>query len=81
MKICFPINQANDLQSIPYGHFGSAPNFLIVDSTTQDCICIDNGNLHHGHNKCQSLQALNHTHTLVAMIIAVTIKNEYITFV
>ena len=32
MKIGFPVNSPEGLQSEVYGHFGSAPAFVIVDS-------------------------------------------------
>ena len=34
MKICFPAETLQGMNSVVYGHFGSAPGFVIVD--TQD---------------------------------------------
>ncbi len=32
MKICFPVEQHEGLESQVYGHFGSAPSFVVVDN-------------------------------------------------
>jgi len=32
MKICFPVKEDKGLSSTIFGHFGSAPMFLVVDS-------------------------------------------------
>ncbi len=32
MKICFPVNSENGLDSIVFNHFGSAPFFIIFDT-------------------------------------------------
>ena len=31
MKVCFPINTNEGMNSIPYNHFGSAKMFIVVD--------------------------------------------------
>jgi ArsR family transcriptional regulator len=59
MKICFPIEANNGLDSIVYGHFGSAPMFFIYDSETKEIEIIDNQNLGHLHGMCSPIQALN----------------------
>jgi predicted Fe-Mo cluster-binding NifX family protein len=58
MKICFPTENLLGLDSIVYGHFGSAPGFVIVDSESKGVEEIRNGDLHHAHGMCQPLQAL-----------------------
>ena len=58
MKVCFPINTNEGVESIPYNHFGSAKMFIIVDSETKEVNTIDNGNLGHEHGKCQPIKAL-----------------------
>ena len=56
MKICFPAEQG--MNSIVYGHFGSAPGFVVVDTQTMAVEEISNGDLHHAHGMCQPLKAL-----------------------
>ena len=43
---------------MPYNHFGSAPFFLIYDTTTHALEVINNGDLAHEHGMCQPLKAL-----------------------
>ena len=31
MKVCFPVNSNEGLNSMPYNHFGSAPEFVVWD--------------------------------------------------
>ncbi|WP_436513220.1 metalloregulator ArsR/SmtB family transcription factor [Clostridium thermobutyricum] len=59
MKICFPVESFNGLKSIPYGHFGSAPHFVICDVETKEVRLIENGDLGHEHGKCQPIKALS----------------------
>ena len=35
MKVCFPTETLQGLDSRVYGHFGSAPGFVIVDTGTR----------------------------------------------
>jgi predicted Fe-Mo cluster-binding NifX family protein len=58
MKICFPIEKGQGLDSMVYGHFGSAPGFIIVDMKNMDTEEINNNDLHHSHGMCQPLKAL-----------------------
>lgn len=58
MKICFPTINLEGLASQVYGHFGSAPGFVIVDTETQTVEEISNNDLHHDHGMCQPLRAL-----------------------
>ena len=46
------------LESRVYGHFGSAPGFVIVDTKTRSFEEIGNDDLHHEHGMCQPLKAL-----------------------
>ena len=34
MKICFPVQKNEGMSSLVYGHFGSAPIFLVLDTET-----------------------------------------------
>jgi len=58
MKICYPVENNNGLESTICGHFGSAPGFLIVDSENDEIKVIANNNQHHAHGMCQPLKAL-----------------------
>jgi predicted Fe-Mo cluster-binding NifX family protein len=58
MKICVPIENNKGLTSKVFGHFGSAPYFLIYDTDNKDFEVLDNQNQHHSHGMCQPLSAL-----------------------
>jgi predicted Fe-Mo cluster-binding NifX family protein len=58
MKICFPIENLQGMDSMIFGHFGSAPGFVIVDTQDRNVEEIQNGDLHHSHGMCQPLKAL-----------------------
>lgn len=59
MRICFPVESNEGMNSKPYGHFGSAPMFVICDLDKNEVTTIDNGDLGHEHGKCQPIQALS----------------------
>ena len=58
MKVCFPTNNLDAMDSMVYEHFGSAPGFVIVDTESGSVEEIDNSDLHHEHGMCQPLKAL-----------------------
>ncbi len=58
MKICFPVEALQGLDSKVYEHFGSAPGFVVVDTDVNTVEEIKNGDLHHAHGMCQPLKAL-----------------------
>lgn len=58
MKICFPVQNDEGLASRVFGHFGSAPYFLVVDTASNALSVIRNGDLHHRHGACNPLKAL-----------------------
>ncbi len=58
MKICFPTEILQGMSSTVYGHFGSAPGFVIVDTDDMSLSEIQNGDQHHAHGMCQPLKAL-----------------------
>jgi predicted Fe-Mo cluster-binding NifX family protein len=59
MKVCFPVVKANGLESEAYGHFGSAPVFLFVETDSNNVTSINNKDQHHTHGACNPLKALN----------------------
>ena len=46
MNICIPVEADEGLDSLVCGHFGSAPAFMVVDTDTENCRAITNGNPH-----------------------------------
>jgi predicted Fe-Mo cluster-binding NifX family protein len=58
MKICFPVKEIADMDSEVYGHFGSAPAFILVDSLTEDVTVIENPDQNHSHGMCNPTGAL-----------------------
>ncbi len=58
MKLCFPVKEVADLESEVYGHFGSAPAFVVVDSETKTIAAVNNADLHHAHGMCNPIGAL-----------------------
>lgn len=62
MKVCFPVAEAEGVDSEVYGHFGSAPVFIIVDTKDNNVTTINNKDQHHAHGACNPLKALNNQH-------------------
>jgi predicted Fe-Mo cluster-binding NifX family protein len=52
----------NGLESEVYGHFGSAPVFMVVDTKSSDVAVIQNRDKEHEHGACNPLKALNNEH-------------------
>lgn len=59
MKVCIPVVENKGMESLPYGHFGSAPEFVVCDLEAGTVETINNGDLGHEHGKCQPLKALS----------------------
>jgi len=58
MRVAFPTETFQGLNSIVFGHFGSAPGFIVVDTGTMGVEEIKNSDQHHAHGMCQPLKAL-----------------------
>jgi predicted Fe-Mo cluster-binding NifX family protein len=58
MKIAFPVQGDKGMESIVYGHFGSARHFLLVDRNKGPFEIIGNNDREHLHGHCQPLNAL-----------------------
>lgn len=58
MNVCFPIEKNEGLDSEVFGHFGSAPIFLVVKASNREVTEVINRDLHHAHGQCQPLRAL-----------------------
>jgi predicted Fe-Mo cluster-binding NifX family protein len=59
MKVCFPIEKNDGLASAVYGHFGSAPMFLLVDTANNQATVIANADSHHSSGACKPMKALS----------------------
>ncbi len=59
MKVCFPVNKEEGIDSKVYGHFGSAPVFILVDTDSNSVTTLINKDQHHEHGACNPLKALN----------------------
>jgi predicted Fe-Mo cluster-binding NifX family protein len=58
MKICMPVLDANGMNSVVYGHFGSAPFFAVYDTEKQDISFVNNNESEHEHGQCMPVAAL-----------------------
>jgi predicted Fe-Mo cluster-binding NifX family protein len=58
MKICIPTEEQKGLESLAYGHFGSAPYFLIYDTVAKDYEILNNNEAEHEHGQCNPIQPL-----------------------
>lgn len=56
MKIAFPTMEDKGAESEVYGHFGSAPRFVIMDDDSARTI--ENPDAIHPHGQCRPLEAL-----------------------
>jgi len=59
MKICFPVQKDEGLESSVYNHFGSAPAFVVIDTETNSVSTINNQDQHHSHGACNPMKALD----------------------
>jgi predicted Fe-Mo cluster-binding NifX family protein len=59
MKICFPVQKDEGMDSAVYNHFGSAPVFVVIDTDTNDHSVINNRDQHHTHGACNPMKALD----------------------
>lgn len=68
MKVCFPVQQDEGINSRVYGHFGSAPMFIVVDTETNSVSTINNRDQHHVHGACNPLKALDNQKVDVVIV-------------
>ena len=62
MKVCFPIIVGEGLDSTIYGHFASAPWFLIVDTGSRQSYIIANCDENNLYGGCNPFMALRDRH-------------------
>src|SRR5512147_2384288 len=58
MKICFAVEKDEGINSAVYGHFGSAPAFVMVDTESEEVETVGNRNLNHAHGACNPVMAI-----------------------
>ncbi|MBI5440362.1 MAG: diguanylate cyclase [Deltaproteobacteria bacterium] len=59
MRLCFPVEKNEGLESRVFGHFGSAPAFIVVETQTGAVAEVINRDHHHAHGACSPLRALD----------------------
>jgi predicted Fe-Mo cluster-binding NifX family protein len=58
MKVCFPVQTNEGIESTVFGHFGSAPLFVLVDTTANTIAPMINADQHHSQGACSPIKAL-----------------------
>jgi len=58
MKVCFAVQNDEGMDSVVYGHFGSAPVFVVVDTEQQSIATVGNKDMIHAHGACNPIMAL-----------------------
>ncbi|MBI5102950.1 MAG: diguanylate cyclase [Nitrospirae bacterium] len=62
MKVCFPVQINEGIESTVYNHFGSAPLFVVVDIPSNTVTPIINVDQHHAKGGCSPIRALGSQH-------------------
>ena len=58
MKLCFPVQRNEGVESTVYNHFGSAPLFVLVDTAANTIAPLINADQHHSQGACSPIKAL-----------------------
>jgi predicted Fe-Mo cluster-binding NifX family protein len=58
MRICFAVERDEGMSSAVYGHFGSAPTFVMVDTESGNVSTVGNRNMIHAHGACNPIMAI-----------------------
>ena len=58
MKLCFAVEKDEGVESVVYGHFGSAPAFIVVNTADNVISKIVNSDLNHIHGACNPMKAI-----------------------
>jgi len=58
MKVCFPVIKDEGFASKIYGHFASAPQFMLVDTETTEASAIPNHDMSDPEAGCNPFKAL-----------------------
>ena len=62
MKICFPVIDNLGLDSQVFDHFGSAPEYVIVDLASSEMHSVSNSDKVHQHGACNPVAGLGGHH-------------------
>jgi len=68
MKIAFPVEENNGIESEIYGNFGDAPGFIIYDREAEEVTHIDNSDIDHTPNNCNPAKAFGSVKVGVVVI-------------
>lgn len=68
MKVCFPVQRNEGVESRVYNHFGTAPMFVVVDTETKAVSVIANRDQYHAHGACSPVRALG-DHKVDAIVV------------
>lgn len=58
MKLCIPVGKDEGVESEIYGHFGSAPWFLLYDCESKAVEALANAKVEHEHGQCRPMDLL-----------------------
>lgn len=58
MKVCFAVQENEGISSSVYNHFGSAPEFVIVDTEDDKTTSVKNRDKEHSHGACNPIAAI-----------------------
>lgn len=58
MKLCFAVLKDDGVESTVYGHFGTAPTFVVVDTENNAISRIVNSDTNHIHGACNPMKAI-----------------------
>jgi predicted Fe-Mo cluster-binding NifX family protein len=68
VKVCFPVYKDEGINSTVYDHFGSAPEFILVNTELQSVTIVDNKDMDHDHGACNPVMAMG-GHTIDAVVV------------
>ena len=68
MKVCFPVHKDEGVNSKVYDHFGSAPEFIVVNTELQSTITVGNKDMDHVHGACNPVMAVG-GHKIDAVVV------------
>ncbi|MCX5807187.1 MAG: diguanylate cyclase [Proteobacteria bacterium] len=68
MKVCFAVEENDGMESTVYNHFGSAPEFVVVDTELKKTVTIKNRDIQHAHGACNPVAAIG-GHQIDAVIV------------
>jgi predicted Fe-Mo cluster-binding NifX family protein len=58
MKVCFAVESDKGIESTVYGHFGSAPAFVTIDTDEGKAVIVTNRDRDHVHGACNPIMAI-----------------------